>query len=353
MMLRSPVQLRARLRALPGPLMVALVVIAAAAGVYLLQHGTFAPNAVGYAEAVRHVIAPVATGRIDSVAVYVGQGVKAGETIAVLEGRAVRLARERAVAELAKLTADVAATAQTQEFRVTRSELGLLKARAGERGDRAELKEIAERLDRLDSLLARQMVAATEDERAREKLSALTARVQTYDQAMHRGQAGLTPRAVDDHDHERAIELHVAPARLAVVAQETALREIELAIEQLTLRAPVDGVVSTISHFTGDIVKGGEEVAVLVTSRPGFIVAVVPERGAARLKQGTRADVRRGTFGYTSLVGHVVEIAPEIDEVIPRARPSPSIPAWGRRVGIQLDGAPEILPGEAFHVAFR
>ena len=234
---------------------------------------------------------------------------------------------------------------------MTRSELWVLKARADERGDRASLAQISERMRRLDGLLDNQMIPAAQAEMAREKQKELAARVETFDQARVRGQAGLGQVGAGNHDHRRAVDAHVEPARRAVDVQKAAIRQLDLQIEQLTLRAPIDGLVTTITHRPGEIVPAGTEVVSLVSARPGVLVAELSEGMAARVKLGQGVSVRSKDLFSHALHGRVIELAPEVDEMFPRARPSPGIAAWGRRATVQLDGGGEVLPGQAFSVS--
>ena len=55
-----------------------------------------------------------------------------------------------------------------------------------------------------------------------------------------------------------------------------------------------------------------------------------------------------------ALPAKVIEVSPEIDEAPVRARVAPSIPVWGRRVAVKIEGTEgEILAGEALDVSFR
>jgi multidrug resistance efflux pump len=330
-------------RALPS----VLIVIVSLVGFYALRQGALAagPIAPAYAEVVRHAVAPARGGRVEKVLVHVGQPVKAGDPLAVLEGRALELARERARAELKMLQAKVEATAQDREASLARSELQLVRVRADERGDRAGLRELAKQMERLDGLLSRQLVDATEAENIREKYRTLSARVHAYDQA------GVRPKGAQAQS--QAIDLMVEPARQAVAVGEAELKELDFSIEQLTLRAPADGTVSTLTHRPGDYVQAGVEIASVVTTRPGVLVVIVPEQAARRVALGSAAKVRRDKLFSRAAEARVIELAPEVDEVPLRARPSPNIPAWGRRALIELNGAEETLPGEAYYVSFK
>jgi multidrug resistance efflux pump len=331
-----------------------VVVVLAGSGFFFLRHGRVGggPRALAYGESVHHEIGSTVSGRILEVRVHVGQPIKAGEPVVVLEDRALQVARERASAQLEKLRADVAAATQDEESRVTRAELWVLKTRADERSDRAELDEVTSQMDRLNGLLERKLIPASEVETTRQKLSTLSARVKTYDQAIGRGQAGLDKAA--STSHQSSVTTRLEPFRQAVVVQQAAVRQLELAIEELTVRSPVDGVVSTLTHQSGDVVQPGAPLVSIVTSRPRMVVAILPESTAAKVTLGASAELRRDTiFLSAAISGRVVELAPEVEEIPARARPSPSVAAWGRRATIELGAGVDVLPGESFNVAFR
>lgn len=341
-------------RGAPRRLAYAVVVGAAALGFIALTHGKGLGangNAVAYVESIHYSVSPIALGRIQSLLVHVGQKVKQGEPLALMDGRDLVAAREKAQAQLAQLEAAVVASSQDEEFQVTRSELWVLKARADERGDRAQLAEISERMRRLDALLDQQMIPAAQAEVAREKQKELAARVETFDQAKNRGQAGLGQVGAGNHDHNRAVELHVEPARRAVAVQQAAIHQLDLQIEQLTLRAPTDSVVTSIAHHPGEVVAAGLEVLALVSARPGVLVAELTEGMATHVKLGQGVTVRSKELFAKGIHGRVIELAPEVDEMAERARPSPGIAAWGRRATVQLDGGGDVLPGQAFSVS--
>jgi multidrug resistance efflux pump len=169
---------------------------------------------------------------------------------------------------------------------------------------------------------------------------------------MSRGQAGLQRDGAGGQEREQVVEVKVDPLRQAVLVQEAVLRELDNQIEELTLRAPVDGVISMLTRHPGDVVGAGLEVVSLVAARPGVVVVIVPEHQARRAVPGASVELHRDALGAPALGGRVIEIAPEVEESPIRVRPSPSIPAWGRRIAIKVASGEEILPGEAFRVSF-
>ncbi|HEY1534914.1 MAG TPA: hypothetical protein VGF76_12880, partial [Polyangiaceae bacterium] len=85
---------------------------------------------------------------------------------------------------------------------------------------------------------------------------------------------------------------------------------------------------------------------------PGVLVAELSEGMASHAKVGQGVSVRSKDLFAKGLHGRVIELAPEVDEMVERARPSPGIAAWGRRATVQLDGGSDVLPGQAFSVSF-
>lgn len=341
-------------KAAPRRLVYLVAVVGAGVGFLVLTHGKglgTSGNAVAYVESVHYGVAPMDLGRLDKLEVKVGQKVKAGDVIAVMDSRELQAARDKATLQVALLESEVLSVTQDQEFQVTRSELWVLKARADERGDRAELAQIGARMKRLDDLLNNQMIPAGQAELAREKQQQLAARVETFDQAKSRGQAGLGQVGAGNHDHQRAVNFRVEPARRAVEVQKAVLRQLDLQIEQLTLRAPSDGTVSLISRRPGEVVPAGMEVVAIVSGRPGVLLAELSEGMAARAHLGQSVSVRSKEILSRTLHGHVIELSPEVDEMFVRARPSPGIAAWGRRATVQLDDGGDVLPGQAFSVS--
>lgn len=346
---------RPLLQLVPTWLPSALLVIAAAAGFWVLSHGMSAGTATitGYAEEQVHSIGPLSAGRLRAVHVRIGQPVRAGEALAVLDARPLELQRKRLQAELERAVAQLEAERDAQGASLQRGQLQAVRSHAAEERSRAELKELDGQLRRLESLSAERLVRASEVEAVRQRQRAVAADLEARSLGTTREQEllGLRPRTQDEQ-RER-LERRLQPFRAALAVQEAALRELDFAIEEATLRAPVDGTVGALLLRPGDAVGAGAPVLQLVTTRPGHVVAFVPERQARGLAIGMGAMLRRSGALTGALRGRLVELAPMVEEVPPRARHSPSVPLWARRVVIKLDDAATLLPGEAFHVSLR
>lgn len=332
-----------------------LLVAVSAAGFWVLSHGmTLGPGTtVGYVEERLHSVGPVQAGRLKEVRVVLGQFVKAGEIVAQLDTRPLDLRRQRVQAELAQAKATLVAEQDQQDAQLQRGQIQAVRAHADVQRMRAELREVDQSVKRLSTLKAKQLVRLSEVETARRQQKSIAADLSARPRASSRELElmGLRPRP--QSDQQRRLEERLGPYRIAVSVREAELAELEYALGELTLRAPVDGIVGAILQRPGDALNAGTPVITIVTSRPGHIVAYVPERQIRNYQQGAAVNLRKVGVVVASLRAHVVELAPMVEEVPVRARPTPTVPMWGRRIVVKLDEPVPLLPGDAFRVSYR
>ncbi|MFZ5444379.1 MAG: HlyD family secretion protein [Myxococcota bacterium] len=304
-----------------------------------------------YAESIEHAVSPVVTGRILTVNVKLGDAVKAGEVLATLDDRAVRLERERMKSELAQLEADLAAQSSIHKTEVLESVLRGSSALADESAARAEAESLKTELERMERLRAEKLVDAATETEVRRNYLAAAARVKVFERRRQQLPELYANRGSSAFDAQA--EARVQPYREAVKSKQAALAELEFQLEQFQLRAPVDGTVSYLAHPVGDVVPAGVEVLRVVRGRPGHLVATVPEERAGGLAPGMKLTVRgsRGLFAEKR-VGTVVEVGPAVEQIPLRSWLSPQFPKWGRRAVIQVEGENHWKAGERLYVQF-
>ena len=81
-------------------------------------------------------------------------------------------------------------------------------------------------------------------------------------------------------------------------------------------------------------------------------MAYVPERWVTNFPLGRAIVLRKTGVVVTPHYGTVVELGPLMKK-FRSVRPTPSVPAWGRRIVVKVDKPMELLPGEAFRVTPR
>ena len=123
-------------------------------------------------------------------------------------------------------------------------------------------------------------------------------------------------------------------ARAQVNQAETALYLSQLQLDKTQVRAPIDGIVASVSTALGVMVAPGNPVAVLMSPDVEIAVAVEETR-LADLAVGKPATIRVDAYPDREFAGEVVQIAPTLD---PATRTV--------KVTIRpLDGDGALLPG--------
>lgn len=108
-------------------------------------------------------------------------------------------------------------------------------------------------------------------------------------------------------------ETQLAASKAALEAAMAAVTQAEVAIANLTLRAPFDGVLSERIAELGDFLERGDPLARVVDLNPVLAVAQISERDVGRVSLGGPAQVRLITGAEAT--GIVRYIAREADPV--------------------------------------
>lgn len=332
-------------------LIIALVLLLVGGALLQEQGGLSAALVPAYAESIEHTVAPVLTGRVREVHVALGQTVKAGDVLVSLDDRAVRLAVERARAELAQSEAELTAQRAIHKGQVVEGVLRSSSALADESAARSEAESLKSELERVERLRSERLVDASMETEVRRGYLAAAARVKVFERRRTQLPELYASSARGMLDTQA--DLRVRPYLEAVKSRAAAVEELALTLEQHVLRAPVDGTVSALTRPLGDVVAPGTEVLRLVRGRPGHLVATVPEERAPGLAPGLQLTVRAGRGLWTQkLQGTVVEVGPSVEQLPLRSWLSPQWPRWGRRAVIAVEGSTTWQAGERLHVQF-
>ncbi|MBP6514439.1 MAG: HlyD family efflux transporter periplasmic adaptor subunit [Steroidobacteraceae bacterium] len=154
----------------------------------------------------------------------------------------------------------------------------ILAARATVEGASARVLAESREMDRVQSLVQSKMVSASALDRqraARDSAEADKRRAEAEWQLLVRG------TRVEQLDQARA-------ALDAVLAEQASL---QLAVDRLTLRAPVDGTVDALPYEQGERPPVGAPLVVLLASGQPYARVYLPEPLRAGIKAGSKAEV--------------------------------------------------------------
>ena len=110
----------------------------------------------------------------------------------------------------------------------------------------------------------------------------------------------------------------VAVAKSDVAQTKAALNQAKLNLHDAYVRAPFSGILQTRTVQTGAYVETGTVLATLVRRDPLLLRFKVPERDAARLRPGLKADfrVRNSEAQFSSKIVHVAESADDATRLV-------------------------------------
>ena len=185
-----------------------------------------------------------------------------------------------------------------------------------------ERDRVAELQEGVDPLLAglrqRQVEAARASwEQARTDLDEMLAGADPIDISLKEKQVQLAETTLDQARYELSLlsqrdrdrELALLEADIALARQKIA--DARRALEEATLRAPIDGIVSAVHLEEGDNVKVDTLVAEIVDTRVVEIDGVVDEIDVLSIAVGTEAGVTFDALQGEVFDGIVTEIAEE------------------------------------------
>lgn len=349
------------LRTRVGPWVIWISTVAAVIVLYADVHDR--GRVLGFAYGIEYKIAAPAAGRIKSVAVEIGQSVKKGDVIAVLDASQTEANIRENEGEKRKLKAEIkaresevrqrsAGLSRELDVAIERSAFALNQSQADLRIKSAELKALSQQRTRLRRLIKRQLAPARNLTELDIRHASLTSEKSTLSSAIAliRKQlaAATTRRAALPPDDT---EVAVAPLREEILVIDSRLAHLRHQKSNLVLRAPANGQVYRVIARPGDVAAAGQTIVRLIGSKSDRVVACVSEYEALSVKIGAKATLHRRDMSGQILKGHVMSMGPIVDEVPVRCRRDPRLPAWGRDVVIVLDEPAPLLPGQAFYVS--
>lgn len=282
-------------------------------------------------------------GVAEEVAVRESGMVRRGDLIARIDARELeaRLAQARAEAEAlharraeleaqlkglstsidqARIAVQVSRESTEHEIHGAREALG--RAEAEVRAAEAEAEQAAKLQSRYAELAKREFVSETYYEDVRTKARAAEARLRAARRAreealagVQRAQAAAGEVGIKERDPERlAAERQRIAASLETLAQtEAAARarvaEVEAALADTRLVAPIDGTVMNRLVEPGELLPAGRPIATLIDLDAIYVRVYIPEREIAKVRLGNPARIYADAFPGQAFAGKVVEVA--------------------------------------------
>jgi HlyD family secretion protein len=248
----------------------------------------------GTLEVVEVDVAPLSAGRVVRVLVREGQTVRAGETVAILaqptlpadiEGRRARLAAAEAQLR------DLERGARTAEIDAAEAEL---------RTAEAEAIRAARDLTRLQSLLDAGAISRQQLDAARAAAQVAAGRRDAAREALRLMRQGSRPELI-------------SAARAEVASARAVLQSAERTAGDLTLTAPVNGVVVSRNAEPGEVIGAGQSVVTIADPTRPFVRIYVNQHALPRIQRGAAASATLDAFPNRRFPGQVTAVNPRAE----------------------------------------
>ncbi len=149
------------------------------------------------------------------------------------------------------------------------------------------------------------------------------------------------------------VKRELAPIAAAANVQQARIRELEIEIERLTIRAPIGGSICAIDHWPNENVRAGDPILTLAAEKSRYIISFVRRDQRFTPKVGMAVEVR-GRVPLGDPMRSVVErVGPQIEAIPVNMCRDPKIPEWGLPVRILLPAGLVNQPGELFEITFK
>ncbi len=324
----------ARLRLLP-----LMVFGAAICGIVVLwKDHVAAPTLVGQAEPVLANVRSQKPGLLAQLSVTRFQKVKAGDLIGqVVVTDPKILASSLAVvqAEIELLRANMKPIADQQRTAMDYEQLRLdwMKQRTQLAGARINLQLAEAEFHRKDELFKDKIVSQRDFDQARAARDRLRQEVHELTTLVTEGEANSN--ALQLSNHVGIAQITDDPVRAAIAVQESKLRLTEAELSPLQLKAPIDGIVSTIYHRSGETVTAGEPIISIASLAPVRIVGYLRSPILNEPRIGTQVQIRTRGLRREMGLARVAEVGPQMESV-PLVMLGP-LKAAGTELGLPID----------------
>lgn len=283
-------------------------------------------------------------------------------SLATLQADLVKIAKELDAAK-ATVTLENAVRAHDQATEVRRLaldmetlRLGIVDRKAAIEVGKIELARLKEKFDAIKALfdrgvesrltlvdteLRRDVVQQQIESNAR---SLAEAEVQLQAAAV-RAKAYTTTEPAD-------LAAMLAPLRAAITAQEALIREMELQIQSLEVKAPMTGMVTAVYCRPGQNVRRGTPILTIASTRGDYIVSYVRQEQRVQLRIGMEVDVRVRSLPRAIARARIERVGAQVEMVPQHQQRDPKMPEWGLPVQISLPKGLNLRPGELVDLAY-
>ncbi|MEX0928190.1 MAG: hypothetical protein WDZ53_02220, partial [Balneolales bacterium] len=142
------------------------------------------------------------------------------------------------------------------------------------------------------------------------------------------------------------------PVNAAIRLQEERLRLIEAEMMPVTLRAPIDGMISRV-YRSGEQVQDGDSILTIQSSSPDYIVGYLPHPVRMEPEIGMTVIVRSQSNNRVEFETSILNIGVQVEDMSEVQNLQSQMVRTGLAVKIGLDDQGLLRPGEIVDLTLR
>ena len=244
-----------------------------------------------------------------SLRVSAGDTVKKGQVLAHLESPEISSALRREQSAFAELKSEIS----RQEIVAQKAKLAALREADQAEIERAAAQRIYERIERAGVV---GVIARNDFEKAQDALKS----------AEIRGRHATEAAKLESSD----IDLQLRARREQLARQKLSLDEAQRRVDELSVRAPMDGLIGSLAVADRTVVAANAPLMTLVDLSRLEVEVEIPETYMQDLGVGLKAEI---VSGEVKAMGKIVAISPEVirNQVLARVRFEGAQPAGLRQ----------------------
>ena len=230
--------------------------------------------------------------------VSAGDTVKKGQVLAQLESPELTSALRREQSSFEELRSEIS----RQEIIANKTKLTAIRDADQAEIERAAAQRIYERIEKAGVV---GVIARNDFEKAQDALKS----------AEIRGKHAKEAASLESND----VDLQLKSRRAQLQRQQLSLEEAKRRVDELSIKAPMDGLIGTLSVVDRTVVPANAPLMTLVDLSRLEVELEIPETYVADLGLGMKAEV---TTGDIKASGKIVAISPEVirNQVLARVR---------------------------------
>jgi multidrug resistance efflux pump len=225
-------------------------------------------------------------------------------------------------------------------------ETARVKAVSVQVGDSVAKGDLLAQMD-TSLLMAERDVLAAEAQALRGELAVVTEEMTRFEKLMAQGLVN------EGEIISLRVKQKTLQATLDASEVDKEIKLLTMRIENSTLRAKADGVVSRVYYSSGDIVPGGDPILASVVTQAPSIVGFLPESNSYDIYVGIKAYVTPASRPGVVFSAKVVSLTPDVFSLPGRIQPSAARAYRGRRVIFEVDPEAVLLPGEEVQIYLK